>query len=47
MMLLLDWQVAFSEPDLLVVKEVAGARAVVRVLLASEQVANARERDVW
>ena len=46
-MLLLDWRVAFSGPDLLVAKEVAGARAIVRVLLASEQVANAREQDVW
>ena len=43
MMLLLDWRVAFSEPDLPVAKDVAGARAAARVLPVSEQVANGAE----
>jgi hypothetical protein len=42
-LLLLDWWVVFSESDLPVVKDVAGARAAVRVLPVSEQVANGAE----
>ena len=39
----LDWWTVFSEPDLPVAKDVAGARAAARVLPVSEQVVNGAE----